>query len=60
MNIDVEKLRQDLIDYFSTAINPFDADLKGVEEIEILSSDKLIELATSNGFNLELYKIEEN
>ncbi len=60
MNIDIEKLRQDLIDYFSTAINPFDADLKGVEEIEDLSSDKLIELATSSGFNLELYKIEEN
>lgn len=60
MNIDIEKLRQDLIDYFSTAINPFDADLKGVEEIMILSSDKLIELATSSGFNLELYKIEEN
>lgn len=60
MNIDIERLKQDLIDYFSTAINPFDADLNGVEEIEELPTDKLIELAISNGFNIDLYKIEEN
>lgn len=59
MNIDIERLKQDLVDYFSTAINPFDADLKGIEEIEYLSTDKLIELAISNGFNLELYIVEE-
>jgi len=59
MNIDITKLQQDLIDYFTTAINPFDVDLKGIEEIYNLSEDKLISLATSNGFNIELYKIEE-
>lgn len=32
MNINIEKLKKDLIEYFSTAINPFDADLKNVEE----------------------------
>lgn len=58
MNIDINKLKEDLIDYFKTAINPFDVDLNGIEEISTLSSDKLIELAKSNGFNIELYKIE--
>ncbi len=60
MNIDIERLKYDLIEYFSTAINPFDADLNGPEEIHNLPLNKLIEIAKSNGFNLNLYKIEEN
>ena len=52
MNINIEKLKKDLIEYFSTAINPFDADLNYFNE------SKLIELAKLNGFNIELYKIE--
>ena len=60
MNFDTEKidikiLKNDLIDYFSTAINPFDVDLIEVEEIENLSLDKTIELAKNNGFNLDNY-----
>ena len=60
MNFDIEKidikiLKNDLIDYFSTAINPFDVDLIEVEEIENLSLDKTIELAKNNGFNLDNY-----
>lgn len=54
---DLKLLKDDLIDYFSTAINPFDVDLKGIEEIDKLSSDKLISLAKENGFNLENYEI---
>lgn len=53
----LKKLKDDLIDYFSSAINPFDVDLKGIEEIDKLSSDKLITLAKENGFNLEYYEI---
>ncbi len=60
MNMDIEKLQVDLINYFSTAINPFDLDIKGVEEITKLSKEKLIILAKSNGFNINLYKLEEN
>lgn len=60
MNIDRNKLQEDLIQYFTTAINPFDADLNEAEEISKLSSDKLIRLALSNGFNMEEYKVEEN
>lgn len=60
MNFEVEKidikiLKNDLINYFSTAINPFDVDLIEVEEIENLSLDKTIELAKNNGFNLDNY-----
>ena len=36
--IDINRLREDMIDYFSTAINPFDVDLKGIEQIKEFSS----------------------
>ena len=55
---DLKRLRDDLIDYFNSAINPFDADLNGIEEIDMLSSDKLLNLAKENGFNLECYEIK--
>ena len=59
INYDIKRLKEDLIDYFQSAINPFDADLKGVEEINSLSDDKLIELAKKNGFNLKYYIIND-
>lgn len=59
MNIDIKMLKDDLIDYFSTAINPFDADLKGIEDIENFSNDKIIEIAKANGFNIDYYDINE-
>lgn len=61
MNIityDLKRLKDDLLDYFNSAINPFDVDLNGIEEIDKLSSDKLIVLAKENGFNLEYYEIK--
>lgn len=57
---DLNRLKDDLIDYFSSAINPFDVDLNGIEEIDKLSNDKLITLAKENGFNLEYYDIEKS
>ncbi len=59
MNINIEKLKKDLIEYFSTAINQFDADINDIEKINDIHPIKLIEIAKLNGFNLELYKIEE-
>lgn len=59
MNINIEKLKKDLIEYFSPAINQFDADINDIEKINDIHPIKLIEIAKLNGFNLELYKIEE-
>lgn len=58
--LDIQSLRSDMINYFSTAINPFDVDLVGVEEIENLSKEKLIEIAKGNGFNINYYIIEDD
>lgn len=59
-SLDIKRLKEDLVDYFSTAINPFDVDLFGVEEIEYASSDKLINIARNNGFNINHYKIKDD
>lgn len=54
----IEILKEDLINYFETAINPVDADLIGIN-IKDLSNDKIIEIAKNNGFNLNNYTTEK-
>ena len=58
MEIDIEKLRNDLINYFGTAttFNQF-AYVKLIE-IKNASFDKLIEIAINNNFNLKDYEIK--
>lgn len=58
MNIDVETLRQDLIDYFGTATFVFPVAIMDVIEVENADYTKLIEIAKRNGFNLDNYIIE--
>lgn len=57
-NIDIKRLKEDMINYFSTAINPFDVDLMDVENLDNYSLDKLVEFAKQNGFDISLYKVE--
>ena len=56
--LNIEVLKEDLINYFATAINPVDVDLLNVN-IENLSDDKLIELAKKNGLNVDNYIIKK-
>lgn len=60
-NLDFEKLRQDLIDYYGSAfiIGGFGAALVSVSEIYNASEQRLIELASQNNFNLKDYEIEK-
>lgn len=58
MNIDIERLRQDLIDYFGCATTIFPIAIMDVIEIENADYNKLIEIAKSNGFDLDDYIIE--
>lgn len=56
MEIDFERLRSDLIDYFGTGmISGIGALTINISVIERASHDKLIEIAINNGFNLEKY-----
>lgn len=57
MNIDLEKLREDLIDYFGTAMGYFPIAVMNVAEVESVSDEKLIDIAIKNGFDLTDYEI---
>ena len=59
-NIDIEKLRKDLIDYFGSAmfINK-GLSIMELSNIENASDNELIDIAIKNNFNLNNY-IKEN
>lgn len=56
MNIDYEKLRQDLKDYFGTAIGFMPVAIMDVIRVENASEEELIQIAIQNGFNLSEYE----
>ncbi len=58
MNIDYESLRQDLIDYFGTAMTVgFGAAIIDISKVENASNEELINIAKQNGFNINDYVI---
>ena len=60
MQIDIDKLRKDLIDFYGTAAyNGFPAAMMDVIDIENASPEKLVQLANRAGFSLEDYQEEE-
>ena len=59
MNIDYEKLRQDLVDYFGSAMVLFPASVIDVVRIENASNDELLQVANQNGFDLSNYEFEK-
>ena len=55
-DIDIDLLRQDLIDYFTSAmfmVSP--VALVDLTEVENASDDKIIKIALDNGFDLNKY-----
>jgi len=57
MNIDYESLRNDLIDYFGTAmvvVSP--AAMMDIDRVERASNSELIKIALQNGFDLNNYE----
>jgi len=56
MNIDYEKLRQDLIDYFGSAMGIFPIAIIDVVSVENASNSELLEIANQNGFDLNKYE----
>ena len=57
MNIDFDKLREDLIDYFGTAMGTSPIAVMNVAEVESASDRELIRIAAQNGFDLSDYEI---
>lgn len=56
--LDIEKLRKDLIDYFGTAMSiGLNMALIDLTEVETAYPQKLIEIAMKNGFDLNKYLI---
>lgn len=54
--IDIDKLRQDLIDYYTSAmfmVSP--VALVDLTEVENADSEKVKKIAINNGFNLDNY-----
>ena len=57
MNIDYEKLRNDLLDYYGVAMNGFyPVAIMEVSKVEKASEQELIEIARKEHFNIEKYK----
>ena len=58
MNIDIEKLRRDLIDYFGTAMaSGFGIAVMDLTRVERASDEELINIALDCGFDLNDYVI---
>ena len=56
--VDIESLRKDLIDYYTSAMfNASFAALIDLTEVENASDEKLIRIALANNFNLQDYII---
>ena len=58
MNIDIEKLRRDLIDYFGTAMaSGFGMAVMDLTRVERASDQELINIALDCGFDLNDYVV---
>ena len=55
--IDYERLRSDLISFFGSATPVFQLAYADVIRVERASNEELVEIALSNGFDLEDYII---
>ena len=53
--INIEKLRSDLIDYYGTAMSFFPMAMIDLNEVYSATDEKIIEIAIKNNFNLENY-----
>ena len=55
MEIDFERLREDLINYFGTAMSYYPQAVIELSNVERASDSELISIALKNGFDLEEY-----
>jgi hypothetical protein len=58
IELDIDELRKDLIDYYGTAINQNPVAVIELSIVEKASPEQLIYIAINNGFDLNNYRIE--
>lgn len=58
MNINYEKLKNDLIDYFGTAMSFNPIAIMNLSEVKQATNEKLIQIAIKNGFDLNDYVVK--
>lgn len=58
-NIDIDRLRKELIDYYGTAMQQNPVAMIELSIVEKASPERLIYIAINNGFDLNDYIIEE-
>lgn len=58
MNIDYERLREDLINYFGTAMSFNPIAIMNLSEVKQATNEKLIQIAIKNGFDLNDYVVK--
>ena len=58
-NIDIERLREDLINYFGTAMMKFPMAMMDLSRVENASDEELIMIAQKCNFNLSKYQDDE-
>ena len=56
VEIDIEKLRSDLMDYFGTAMGFFPVATMDLIKVQNASDEELINIALKNNFDLNKYK----
>lgn len=60
MEIDIERLRKDLENYFGAAMfNGFPVAMMDLEDVKRADDDELIEIARRSGFNINNYRIQD-
>ena len=57
MTIDVDKLRDALIDYFGSAMQFHPQAVIELSEVESASPEKLVDIALKNGFDLSDFEV---
>lgn len=57
MDVNFDKLREDLIDYFGSAMGMFSVAMMDVSNVERASEQELIKCAKQNGFDLRQYQL---
>ena len=58
IEIDIDKLRADLVDYFGTAMfNVSPLALIDLSKVENASEEELVQIALKNGFDLTKYQV---
>ncbi len=59
MTIDIDKLREDLINYYGSATPYYPMDIMDISRIESASPEELVNIALENHFDLSEYEVNK-